>query len=193
MALSRNFPNCQKTDMPTPVLLFLPPRWDLTNYRVSQKSVLIEQNHNQSWVKSFYYSDIVEVLVLVRNNQKTLFRPKWCQPLVIVPEGASWLQQHSISTFLGTPCTYLLLVTTATISSCVFFQASALFLHNERKILAYIVARLRNFWCTFTGLNNGVVSQDGKILGRMMCNSWLCFIPRYTFWIIKVANTQCDI
>ena len=50
-------------------------------------------------------------------------------------------------------------------------QAGALFLHKERKILAYIVARLRTFWCTFTGLNNGVVSQDGKILGMMMCNS----------------------
>ena len=109
MALSRNFPDCQRTDGTTPVLLFLPPRWDLTNYRVSQKSVLIEQNQNQNWVlwESIlpwpWHGKAWSGLILVWNDQKINFQTQG------VPVTCNWasalcLQQNSESvSFLGPP------------------------------------------------------------------------------------------
>ena len=52
-----------------------------------------------------------------------------------------------------------------------FFQAGVLFTnkYRVRKILfflgnfGYFVVNLRNFWCTFIGLNNAVVFQYGQI------------------------------
>ena len=50
-----------------------------------------------------------------------------------------------------------------------FFASRCPVLDRERKILAnlvqfrFLVANIHNFWCTFTGLNNAVVSQNWQI------------------------------
>ena len=76
--------------------------------RVSQKNVLIEQNHNQNWVpwgKILPWTWLGKAwssLILVRNDQKINF---WTHGVPVTSDWASalWLQQHSESAFLGHP------------------------------------------------------------------------------------------
>ena len=75
-------------------------------------NVLMEQNHYQNWVRWSYtwpWTWLVgawSCLVLVsKKRPKTTFQAQ-VSPTIGGWACAPWLQQHSISTFFGTPCRY---------------------------------------------------------------------------------------
>ena len=70
------------------------------------------------------------------------------------------------------------------------FSNQCTFKDRGRAILAYfgyLVANLRTFWCTFTGLNNALVYQNWLIWGMNLDSICIfCYVFIHSYWFFVV-------